>query len=201
MTSLFGRSRRAPREPCWLPTIGRAGRYRKPEMHEDMVTIKGITTAGRQIAVRNIGRDEPMLMITNALAASAKDLVHPLRRTHDHRKRARRLHRRVSPQRPHQRVPLNVDLDTTLTVVAGNLYRILARDLSRYETATPERIRRHFLDNPGTLDVTDDAITFDLKLRTYHPNPHRRRLRRPLDLPIPWWNNRSDYASASHPAD
>jgi hypothetical protein len=31
---------------------------------------------------------------------------------------------------------LNIDLDTTLTVVVGNLYRMLARSLPRYETAT-----------------------------------------------------------------
>ena len=33
-------------------------------------------------------------------------------------------------------VPLNVDLDTTLTVVADNLYRMIARQLTRYENAT-----------------------------------------------------------------
>ena len=37
-------------------------------------------------------------------------------------------------------LPLNVDLDTTLTVVAGNLHHILARQLPRHETATPDRI-------------------------------------------------------------
>lgn len=34
-------------------------------------------------------------------------------------------------------VSLNVDLDTTLTVVAGNLYRLFARNLPRYQHATP----------------------------------------------------------------
>ena len=34
-------------------------------------------------------------------------------------------------------VPLDVDLDTTLTVVAGNLYRLFALNLTRYHTATP----------------------------------------------------------------
>ena len=48
-------------------------------------------------------------------------------------------------------VPLNVDLDTTLTVLAGNLYRLLARQLPRYALATPDTIWRHFLDTGGTL--------------------------------------------------
>ena len=66
-------------------------------------------------------------------------------------------------------LPLNVDLDTTLTVLAGNLYRLLARNLPRYELATPDRIWRHFLDTAGTLHITDDHVTVDLALRTYTP--------------------------------
>src|SRR6266571_4285436 len=40
-------------------TIARAGRYRRPRLHEDMVKIKDISSRVRQIAVTGIGRDEP----------------------------------------------------------------------------------------------------------------------------------------------
>jgi hypothetical protein len=73
--------------------------------------------------------------------------------------------------------------------VAGNLYRTLARKLPRYETATPERIWRHFLDTPGTLHITEDAVTVDLNLRTYHPVLIDAGFA-DLNLPIPWWNGR-----------
>lgn len=76
-------------------------------------------------------------------------------------------------------IPLNVDLDTTLTVIAGNLYWLLARLLPRYQTATPDKLWRHFLDTGGTLHITDNATTCALNRRSYHPRPHRRRLRRP----------------------
>jgi hypothetical protein len=39
-------------------------------------------------------------------------------------------------------VSLNFDLDTTLTVVAGNLYRLLARTLPRYARAIPTLVLR-----------------------------------------------------------
>ncbi len=74
-------------------------------------------------------------------------------------------------------------------MVAGNLYRILARTLPRYETATPDKIWRHFLDATGTLNVTNDAITVNLNLRTYHPVLIDAGFA-DLDLPIPWLNNR-----------
>ena len=66
-------------------------------------------------------------------------------------------------------VSLNVDLDTTLTVVAGNLYRLFARKLPRYENATPDTVWRHFLDATGTLHITADAVTCALNLRSHHP--------------------------------
>ena len=66
-------------------------------------------------------------------------------------------------------VSLNVDLDTTLTVVAGNLYRLLAQKLSRYEKATPETLWRDFLDATGTLHIDDTGVTCALHLRSHHP--------------------------------
>jgi len=40
-------------------------------------------------------------------------------------------------------LPLNVDLDTTLTALASNCYRLLARKLPRYELATLVHGSRH----------------------------------------------------------
>ena len=169
--------------------IDRAGRYRHPQIHEDMVAIKGISNKVRQIAVRNIGRDEPTLMLTNALTTPAKDLF---ARYAERMTIENELDAYISGfhlDALSSGLPLNVDLDTTLTVVAGNLYRMLARKLPRYETATPDRIWRHFLDATGTLHVTDRAVTVNLNLRTYHPVLIDAGLA-DLDLPIPWWNGR-----------
>ena len=55
-------------------TIARSGRYRRPQLHEDMVKLTDVTAKVRQIAVKNIGRDEPTLLITHDLATPARDL-------------------------------------------------------------------------------------------------------------------------------
>jgi hypothetical protein len=81
---------------------------------------------------------------------------------------------------------LNVDVDTTLTVIAGNLYRLLARSLKRYEHMTPERIHRHFVDTTGTVHVGDDHVTVELTRRTYTPVLLQAGFAE-LDLPTPWW--------------
>src|SRR5204863_7624783 len=149
--------------------IARSGRYRRPRLHEDMVKLTGISGQVRQIAVKNIGRDEPTLIITNDLTTPGKNLF------------ARYAERMMVENELDayiggfhldaltSGVPLNVDLDTTLTVVAGNLYRLLARKLARYENATPDRIWRHFLDATGTLHITGDTVTCALNLPSHHP--------------------------------
>ena len=40
-------------------TIKRSGRYRHPQIHEEVVRLKGVEHPLRQIAVRNIGHENP----------------------------------------------------------------------------------------------------------------------------------------------
>jgi hypothetical protein len=87
-------------------------------------------------------------------------------------------------------VPLNVDLDTTLTVVAGNLYRLLALKLPRYQHATPETLWRDFLDATGSLRINDTSVTCALNLRSHHPALIDAGFAE-LQVPIPWWNGRT----------
>ena len=160
-------------------TIARSGRYRRPRLHEDMVKLTDVSAKVRQIAVKNIGRDEPTLLITHDLVTPARDLF-------------ARYAERMTVENELDAyiggfhldaltcgVPLNVDLDTTLTVVAGNLYRLLALNLAQIRKRHPRqdlaalpgrhrhpahhRQRRHLRAEPAQPP----------------PRPHRRRLRRP----------------------
>jgi len=171
-------------------TITRTGRYRRPRLHEDMVKLTGVSSRVRQIAVKNIGRDEPTLLITHDLATPARDLF------------ARYAERMIVENELDayiggfhldaltSGVPLNVDLDTTLTVVAGNLYRLLALKLDRYQNATPDKIWRHFLDATGTLHITGTGVTCALNLRSHHPVLIDAGFA-DLEIPIPWWDGRT----------
>ena len=162
-----------------------------------MVKIKDISSKVRQIAVTGIGRDEPTLLITHDLATSARDL---LARYAERMMVENELDAYISGFHVDaltSGVPLNVDLDTTLTVVAGNLYRLLARKLDRYEQATPDKIWRHFLDATGTLCITADTVTCALNLRSHHPVLIDAGFA-DLRVPIPWWGGAS-CASGSPP--
>src|SRR6266851_1273948 len=170
-------------------TIARSGRYRRPRLHEDMVKLTDVSSKVPQVAVKNIGRDEPTLLVTPDLATPARDLF------------ARYAERMMVENELDayiggfhldaltSGVPLNVDLDTTLTVVAGNLYRLLALKLDRYQTATPDRIWRDFLDATGILHIDDTGVTCALNLRSHHPILIDAGFA-DLQVPIPWWDGR-----------
>ena len=170
--------------------VARSGRYRRPRLHEDMVKLTDISGQVRQIAVKNIGRDEPTLIITNDITTPGKNLF------------ARYAERMMVENELDayiggfhldaltSGVPLNVDLDTTLTVAAGNLYRLLALKLSRYEHATPETLWRDFLDATGTLHIHPAGVTCALSLRSHHPALIDAGFAE-LETPIPWWDGRT----------
>jgi hypothetical protein len=171
-------------------SLKRAGRYRHPHIHEEIIHLRDVGIPLRQIAIKNIGHDNPTLLITNDLATAAKDLFG---RYAERMIIENELDADISGFHLNalaSGLPLNVDLDTTLTVLAGNAYRLLARKLPRYEQATPDRLWRHFLDNTGKITVADDHVRVDLPVRTYTPvlidagYPE-------VDIPIPWWEGRT----------
>lgn len=169
--------------------LERTGRYRSPQIHDELTTIKGIDGPVRQLAIRNIGRDQPTLLITNDLTTTSKNLF---ARYAERMNIENELDAYISGfhlDALSSGLPLNVDLDTTLTVIAGNLYRLLARRLPRYQHATPDRLWRHFLDATGTLHTTDQTLTIDLRLRTHHPVLIDAGIADQA-TPIPWLNGR-----------
>lgn len=177
-------------DKAWKPArVDRAGRYRHPHLHDDVISIKGIDSPLRQIAIRNIGRDEPTLLITNDLSSAAKELF---TRYAERMLIENELDAYISGfhlDALSSGLPLNVDLDTTLTVVAGNVYRLFAHELARYQHATPDRLYRHFIDATGKLHITDDHVTVELGVKTYTPVLLEAGYRE-LDVPIPWWTGR-----------
>ena len=169
--------------------VDRRGRYREPEIHDELIQIKGIDAPIRQLAVRNIGREHPTMLITNAHELTTKQLF---ARYAERMTIENELDAYISGFHLNalsSGLPLNIDIDATLTVIAGNLYRLLARRLQRYQRATPDKLWRHFLDATGTVHATKDALTVDLNLRTYHPVLIAAGLA-DTPTPIPWLNDR-----------
>ena len=88
-------------------------------------------------------------------------------------------------------LPLNVDLDTTLTVVAGNLYRLFARGLPALRARHPRHASGGTSSTtPAPCTSPPTHVTVDLTLRTYHPVLIDAGYA-DLEVPIPWWEGRT----------
>jgi hypothetical protein len=66
-------------------------------------------------------------------------------------------------------IVVKVDFDLTMTILAHNLYRLLAKEIPRYHHMTAETLFKRFTEAHGEVDVTGDRVTVKLNLRRSTP--------------------------------
>jgi hypothetical protein len=174
--------------------LDRDGNYRKPEVLDETVRLSDYPKPIRQLVVRGLGRESPTVLITNHTTATPKFLIERYARRMTIEQRLAEAIRSFHLDSLSSAVPLNVDLDVALSVLASTICGALRQRLPGYHTATPDTLQRRFLQTGGVILKTDDTITVRLDRRAYSP------VLRSADLPdttIPWWDNRRlhlDYA-------
>ena len=53
---------------------------------------------------------------------------------------------------------IKVDFDLIMSITAHNIYRLLARELERYENISDQTIYEEFIRNAGEVDITEDEV-------------------------------------------
>ena len=85
-------------------------------------------------------------------------------------------------------VPLNIDLDVVLTVLAHTLCAALRRRIPGYATATPDTLQRRFLSTGGHILNHGNQIVVRLDRRTYSPVLRQAHL---PTISVPWLGGRT----------
>jgi hypothetical protein len=85
-------------------------------------------------------------------------------------------------------VPLNVDLDVVLSVLAHTICAAVRRRLPGYATATPDTLQRRFLNTGGLILNHGHEIVVQLDRRTYSPVLRQADL--PPTVTVPWWGGK-----------
>jgi len=128
------------------------------------------------------------VIITNDRTSSVKQIIERYARRMNIEQRLAEAIRSFHLDALSGAVPLNVDLDVVLSVLAGAVCASLRRRLTGYHDATPDTLQRRFLSTPGTVLNHGDTITVRLDRRTYSP------VLRQADIPdtttVPWWGGR-----------
>ena len=164
------------------------GRTRRVRVVEDpSATLSAYPGTVRQLAVAGLGHDEPTILVTNDTDTPAKKIIETYARRMNIEQRLAEAIRSFGLDALAGAVPLNVDHDVVLTVLAHTVCAALRRRLPGYATATPDTLQRRFLSTSGTIHHHDNEVIVRLDRRTYSP------VLRQADLPtttVPWWDNR-----------
>jgi len=169
--------------------LDRDGGYRKPQVVDETAAITAYPGTVRQLVVRGLGRDTATVIITNDRRSSAKQIIERYARRMTIEQRLAEAIRAFHLDALASAVPLNVDLDVVLSVLAGAVCASLRRRLGTgYTAATPDTLQRRFLHTGGTIINHRDRVTVRLDRRTYSP------VLRSADIPdttVPWWDDRT----------
>jgi hypothetical protein len=171
-------------------TVDRAGgKTRRVRLHENPAAkLSRYPGTLRQLAVAGLGHDEPTILISNDSDLPAKPLIEAYARRMNIEQRLAEAIRSFHVDALAGAVPLNVDLDVVLSVLAHTLCAALRRRLPGYASATPDTLQRRFLSTGGVILNYGHEIVVRIDRRTYSPILRQADL--PASLSVPWWGGR-----------
>jgi len=162
--------------------------YQDPRVFEQLVSLKGYQGQVRQLFITDLGHEEPTILLTNDLEGVASQRI-----TRYAQRMLIENHLADAVDFFHldalsSAVALKVDFDVVLTEIATGLYRLMARQLSGYETAKARQIYRHFLDTPAQIEIGQQRVEVRLPKRAHNPLLIAAGVGK-KEIVIPWWNN------------
>ncbi len=171
-------------------TLGRAGnKTRRVKVHDDPAAqLSAYPRPIRQLAVTGLGHDQPTLLITNRQLPT-RQVIQSYARRMNIEQRLAEVISSFSLDALAGAVPLNVDLDVVLSVLAHTVCAALRRRLPGYHAATPHTLQRRFLSTGGIIENRGNEIMIRLNRRTYSPVLRQATL--PETITVPWWGGRT----------
>lgn len=145
------------------------GKKRQLKVYDQKVFLRDYGKEVRQIAITGHGRIKPALIITNDFELSQTAVI---------RKYAKRwiVEKSISEQAHFfhlnsvsSSMVIKVDFDLTMTILAYNLYRLLALELPRYSHQTAEKLYEKFIYNSGKVQIDENEITVSMKKKRHLP--------------------------------
>ena len=163
--------------------------FRTLRVNDSLVPLKGYDGEVRQIAITGHGKIKPALLITNDLSTPAESLI----RTYTRRWL---VEKSISEQiyffhlnRVSSSIVIKVDFDLTMSILAHNLYRLLARELAGYGQCESETLFNKFIDNMATIRYGEEEVEVVLKKK--RELPLLLEMGKSFDTQkIPWMGNR-----------
>ena len=184
---LFARPRSAWRQ-ITLDSVSRV--YKTPRILDEQVTLKGYDGPIRQIAITELGHEEPTLLLTNQLRRSAAKLIG---RYAQRMLIENNIEDSVSffhIDSLSSAVALKVNCDIQLTLMASGLYRHLGQRVGNgYEVAKSRHLFQHFIDANALIAIDEKTICVQFQKRAHNPLLVAAGFDK-TDIHIPWLGNK-----------
>lgn len=157
-----------------IPHVKR--KYKTPQAHDSMISLRGYEGEIRQIVIRGNGRENPTFLVTNDLRMPTELVVgNYARRWRVENGIAEavkffHLNALSSP------ILVKVHFDVAMTMLADTLYSMLAKKLRGFEDCDAPKLYRHFVKGKGAVIIKNQTI------KVIYP----RRAHNPILRNVPW---------------
>jgi len=160
--------------------------YKTPRIIDRKIQLTDYSGTIRQIVITDFGHEEPTFLITNQISRSAPKLI-------------RRYAQRMIIENNIQdgidffhmdalssTVPMKVNFDLQLTLMASSLYRLLGASLGNgYQSVKSKKIFRDFVDATGYVVISDKEIIVKYQKRAHNPYLLAADFDK-ISIPVPW---------------
>ena len=167
-----------------LEAMSRA--YRTPRILDRKITLSDYSGQIRQLTVKDLGHEEPTLLLTNQLTSSPSKLI------------GRYAQRMVIENGIQDgvdffhmdalssAVAMKVNCDVQLTLMGSSFYRLLGTKVrTGYENAKSAHIFRDLVDGTAQVNISTDTITVRMHRRAHNPLLIAAGFQN-TDIAIPW---------------
>ncbi len=165
-----------------------ARKYKTPRVFEQPVVLADATF--RQLFVRDLGHDEPTILLTNDPHASAAKLLTRYAQRMLIENALSDAVRFFHMDALTSAVGLKVDFDMALLVIASGLYRLVAKHMRGYADAQSRHIFRDLIDTPADVRIAENEVHVHFHRRAHLPIIIASGLLETATT-VPWWNNRT----------
>ena len=164
-------------------------KYKNLNAFSELIDLKDYQGKIRQIIVTGTGRELPMVLLTNDKESTIKETI----TTYTHRWLIElnigenvdffNLNALSSP------IVVKVNFDIAMTLIANTLYKLLVREIRKFQKSRPKTIFRSFIESRAKIDIEKDLITVKFEKRSFNPLI-MDWVRKRQNILVPWMGNR-----------
>ena len=171
-----------------LHNIGR--RYRTPRVLDEQVRLGRYPRKVRRLAVTDPGRPDPILLVTNRLQGSPGPLIDCYARRMLIENQIADAIRFFHIDALSSSVPLKVDVDLEVTLLASSLYRMVASQVGHgHQRARAKTLFPKFVHAVGYVRIEEKRIVVRFGRRANNPYLIKAGFA-DREQPIPWLGNK-----------